>query len=37
MVRCCTAAASSCVGKVRGEVFAHFHAVAVKHHIYIRN
>jgi hypothetical protein len=36
-VRCRNATASSFVTKVRGEVLAHFHAVAVKSRISIRN
>jgi hypothetical protein len=32
MVLCSDVTASSFVAKVRGEVFAHFHAVAVKRH-----
>jgi hypothetical protein len=32
MMRYCDATAISFVGKVRGEVFSHFHAAAVKHH-----
>jgi hypothetical protein len=32
MVLCHDATASSFVAKVRGKVFAHFFAVAVKHH-----
>jgi hypothetical protein len=32
MVRCRDATASSSVAKVQGEVFAHFHAVAIKCH-----
>jgi hypothetical protein len=36
-VRCRDATASSFVAKVRGEVFAHFHAVAVKRHNSMRN
>jgi hypothetical protein len=34
---CCDAAANSFVAKARGAVFAHFHAVAVKWHISMRN
>jgi hypothetical protein len=37
MVNCRDATASSFVAKVRGEVFAHFHAVAVKHHSSMQN
>jgi hypothetical protein len=37
MVCCCDATASSFVAKVRGEVFAYFHAVAVKCHSSMRN
>jgi hypothetical protein len=36
-VRCRDATASSFVAKVRGEAFAHFHAVAVKRHNSVRN
>jgi hypothetical protein len=36
-VRCRDATASSFVAKVRGEVFAHFHAVVVKRHCSVRN
>jgi hypothetical protein len=36
-VRCRDAAANSFVIKVRGEVFAHFHAVPVKRHSSVRN
>jgi hypothetical protein len=36
-MRCRDAIASSFVTKVRGEVFAHFHAVAVKLHSSVRN
>jgi hypothetical protein len=36
-VRCSDAAASSVIAKVRGEVFAHFQAVAVKRHSTIWN
>jgi hypothetical protein len=36
-VRCRDATASSFVAKVRGEVFAHFHAFAVKLHSSMRN
>jgi hypothetical protein len=36
-VRCRDATAISFVAKFRGEVFAHFHAVAVKCHSSIRN
>jgi hypothetical protein len=37
MVHCCDAATSSFVAKVRSEVFAHFHAVAIKRHSIMRN
>jgi hypothetical protein len=37
MVRCRDATASSFVVNVRGEVFAHFHAVAVKRNSSMRN
>jgi hypothetical protein len=37
MVRCRNATASSFVAKFRGDVFAHFHAVAVKRHSSMRN
>jgi hypothetical protein len=36
-VRCRDATASSSVSKVRGEVFAHFHAIAVKRYSSTRN
>jgi hypothetical protein len=36
-VSCRDATASSSIGKVRGEVFAHFHAVTVKRHSNMRN
>jgi hypothetical protein len=36
-VSCLDAKATSFFAKVRGEVFAHFHAVAVKHHGSVRN
>jgi hypothetical protein len=36
-VRCHFATASSFAAKVRDEVFAHFHAVAVKYHSSMRN
>jgi hypothetical protein len=36
-VRCRDATASSFVTKVRGEVFAHFHAVAIKRHSSVWN
>jgi hypothetical protein len=36
-VRCLVATANSFVPKVKGEVFAHFHAVAVKRHSSMRN
>jgi hypothetical protein len=36
-LRCSDATASSFVAKVRGEVFAHFHTVAVKCHSIMRN
>jgi hypothetical protein len=35
-VRCCDATVSSFVTKVRGEVFSHFRAVAVKRHSSVR-
>jgi hypothetical protein len=34
---CCDETASSFVAKVRGEVFAHFHAVAVRRNSNMRN
>jgi hypothetical protein len=37
MACCRDATASSFVAKVRGEVFAHFHVVAVKRHSSMRN
>jgi hypothetical protein len=37
MVRCSDATASSSVAKVRDEVIAHFHSIAVKRHSIMRN
>jgi hypothetical protein len=37
MVHCCGATTSSFVDKVWGEVFAHFHVVAIEHHNIMRN
>jgi hypothetical protein len=37
MVHCHVATASSFVTEVQGEIFTHFHTVAIKHHSSMQN